>query len=852
MAARQHQEEGEDGEEIALLLRRPSGHDSLLDQQPMRLDESNAGPSQRYAYIAAQGSSRIHAGNSYVEQQHNYYGPEATPGEPAKKIMSLQTALAFPEMSLRPASIETAQAKTCKWIFETPQYRRWLDPASRLAHHGILWIKGKPGAGKSTIMKHILHTSQRKDDPGKFVSFFFNARGQGLVRSTEGLYRALLCQVVDSVPSLQDMVDPELRPIFKDQGWPLELLKDLFREAVRQYQYDASLTCCVDALDECDEDEVRNMLELFEDLGEMATEDELPFLVCFTSRHYPKITIAHVEEVVIDQLRGHQDDISEYVQRRLKLPHVEVALKEELVFEIREKSFGVFLWVVLVVGLLNKTGDRGNVHLLRNRLQEMPPNLRELFDDILERDQPDANFLPIIQWMLYSRKPLTAAELYFAVMISTDSLTETTIRWDEDVVNERVLRDFITTSSKGFLEIVFVPVRGRRRHKNLPSLKDRLLPVQFIHESVREFFLTCGLERLDTSLESRDQSVATASHQKLANWCLSYMQLSLSQHLFSIGIRKALPVPSVLDLSDLDSIPLLGYVLAYGSCYHLSDELISCDHVPEENLLPRSMKDGLSNHWVDKEFGHESSWGTSHSAQLHLWMHGAHEYLLQHAPKTPILAHPCKDNGVQLQTTGDTLHIARCKIMFVLLAKPEMFTSSCESHPEDSRSPRRCEHVATLRPLIDYGPGARIWTMDKHQITGELIAAVEVKDEVAVRAALAAMAHQGTLTGSLIERVCVVIRTTLRGEMPGYLYSVLVEALVQHFPRVEFDSLEYLDSVEAARHYYKESGRAQIFRCLVEARHEAFYKSVHIPEPTNTSDSRSFNLRRKFQTSMPA
>jgi hypothetical protein len=692
MEAYQSHPEEADGEDTSLLLRRPPGHDLAIDQQPTHFDEGHAGPRQQYAYIAAQGSSRIHAGNSHVEHQHNYYGPEATLREPARKTsMWLHAALAFPEMSLRPASIAAAQAQTCEWVFKTPEYKRWLDPACRSAHHGILWIKGNPGAGKSTIMKHILQTSQKQDDLGKIVSFFFNARGQELVRSTEGLYRALLCQLVDSVPSLQNMVDPELWPIFKAQGWPLELLKELFREAVRQYQYDGSLTCCVDALDECDEDEIRNMLELFEDLGEMATSEELPFSVCFTSRHYPKITIAHAEEVVIDKLRGHQDDISEYVQRRLKLPHVEVALKEELVSEIREKSFGVFLWVVLVVGILNKTGDRGNVHLLRNRLREMPPNLRELFDDILGRDQPNPNFLPIMQWMLYSKQPLTAAELYFAVMTSTDSLTETTIRWDETVVNERVLYDFITTSSKGFLEVVFVPARGRQQYHGMPSLKRRLMPVQFIHESVREFFLTRGLVRLDTSLETLHQSVARASHQQLARWCLSYMQLSLSQHLSSTDSLNIspnwwdmTPKNSLLNLSDLDSIPLLGYVLAYGACCHSRDDSTPCTHVPEESLLPKSMKDALFNHWIDKEFGNAFATPTVHSAEVQLWMQRAHEYLLQHAPETPVLAHRYKDNDAKLQTTEDALHVARCKILCVLLARERNLTSlySCEPCPE--------------------------------------------------------------------------------------------------------------------------------------------------------------------------
>lgn len=676
MESRQHdtQDPSGEGTDLSLANLRRSGQ--FLDQQSKYFDEGHAGPRQQYAYIAAQGSSRIHAGNSYVEQQHNYYSPEAAPGNPTSTIMSLQTALSFPEMNLRSANIAVAQENTCEWVFETPGFKRWLDPACKPAHHGILWIKGKPGAGKSTIMKHILRATQKKGDTGKAVSFFFNARGQRLLRSTEGLYRALLCQVADSAPVLQDMVDAEAISIFKDEGWPLELLKDMFRAAVRRHLYEGSLTCCVDALDECDEDEIRDMLQLFEDIGEMATLEGLPFSVCFTSRHYPSITIAHVEEFSIDYLIGHQNDISEYVHRRLKLLHVGALLKEDLITDIQKRSSGVFLWVILVVGILNKTCDQGNTHLLRNRLRDIPTNLQDLYNNIIQREEPDENFLPIIQWMLFARRPLTAAELYFAVMTSTDNLTETTIEWDADVVNERVLRNFITASSKGFLEVVAGP--GTVFSARSPNG----LAVQFIHESVREFFLTYGLQQLDESVGAYVLSVAEASHQQLARWCLSYMRLSLSQHFSSTTNRTSPPAKSLLNRSRMDSIPLLTYALAYGACYHFRIEKqngLACDHIP----------DGLKTGWnLSHRYSEmHSSRGQLQTQMTHwhdveLWMEKMSSYPSQQVPQNPLPVHQyTQDNDIQLQTPDDDLHVVRSEILDVLLAAATPM-GECRSDPE--------------------------------------------------------------------------------------------------------------------------------------------------------------------------
>jgi hypothetical protein len=751
MEAHRHHAEGVGGEETGSLLRRPPGHDLSLDQQSTHFNENHTGPHRQYAWVSANGNGRIHAGDSYVEQQHNYYGSEPAPRNPSSKSIRLQTALAFPEMNLRSANIATAQTQTCEWIFETPEYKRWLDPACRPAHHGILWIKGKPGAGKSTIMKHIL--SQIKRDTGKSISFFFNARGQELARSTEGLYRALLHPIVESVPSLQDMVDMSDRQLYKDQGWPLPVLKDLFREAVRHCRYEGTLTCCIDALDECNEDAVRDMLALFEDLGEMATSEELPFSVCFTSRHYPSITIARVEELSIDNLRGHRKDISEYVDRRLKLNHVGAKLKEELVAEIQKRSSGVFLWVVLVVGILNKTGDRGNVHLLRNRLWELPTTLRELFDNIIEREKPGANILPIMQWMLYSGRPLTAAELYFAVMASTDSLSEMTIRCDAEVVNERVLRDFITTSSKGFLEVVAVNVG----HYEITSPG---LSVQFIHESVREFFLAYGLQRIDRSLGTLGNSVAQDSHQQLARCCLTYMQLILSQHLSSIGSRKSPSFNSLISEDSLDSAPFLAYTLFYGACYHFHNGMneLPCNHIADDFSGLGSIMAGTYDHLGSKHYAIGL-----HTSAMHDWMDRAHRHLLQHVPETPDLAHVSRGNSVRLQSTWelDALHVARCKIICVLLAKADNITSSCEYRSADFASHSGCGHAVPLLLLINYGPKAYFWTMKAHNAIQQLVIAMSMKDEPAVYVWIAAMADRGMLTGSLKEDICKLLHIDL-------------------------------------------------------------------------------------------
>ena len=627
------------------------------------------------------------------------------------------------------------------------------------------------------------------------------------------------------------MVDPDSRLSLKDQGWPLELLKDLFREAVLNYQYDGSLTCYVDALDEGKEDEIRNMLELFEDLGEIATSEELPWSVCFTSRHYPNITIAHTENIVIDDLHGHQQDISKYVQRRLNIS-VSKALKEDFATEIRRKSSGVFLWVVLVVGLLNKTKDQGNIHLLRARLQGIPGDLHALFDDILGRDELDANFLPIILWSLYAARPLKATELYFAVLASTECLTATTIQWDVELVNERVLRDFVTTSSKGFLEmttpsIQWPPIHGEelvyQAIDDTPADHDIIefnpcvtMSVQFIHESVRGFILKHGLQRLDTSNGSAVTITAVAAHQRLVCWCLFYLKLSLAQHLSSAEDLNAPSCQSILNASSLDSNPFLEYVLTKGSCHHSRPvkRFGRCFHKPRDFDIKMVLKPGESWNSVFSEYPRDHVDSQCDEPALKSWLNEAFDYLLRYLLKTPDGTHLYSNNqNAHGQEIWDEVHIVRATVIGIMLTA------------DIPKEPRHRQYRTPVTTLVARGPG-NTWLLQPDQILENLVAATEMEDELLVYLLTAAMVHRATLTESPLDRLSVLIRR-MGSCATRHVCDAIALALVRYLPQDQFLSPGYQRMVKAAQRHYPKSSEPQLSRLLIGAREASFSGAGH-------------------------
>src|SRR5947207_4116266 len=177
-----------------------------------------------------------------------------------------------------------------------------------------------------------------------------------------------------------------------------------------------TLLCFIDALDECNEDQVADMVSFFEDVGELAADANTRLHICFSSRHYPTIVIQRGFEVILEDEKEHAADITRYINSKLRLGNSNQA--DALRSDILKKSLGIFLWVALVIQILNKEYAKGRVGALRERLKDIPPGLDELFEMILTRDSENIRELQLcIQWILFAARPLKPQELYIVVHI---------------------------------------------------------------------------------------------------------------------------------------------------------------------------------------------------------------------------------------------------------------------------------------------------------------------------------------------------------------------------------------------------------------------------------------------------
>src|SRR5947207_14393978 len=107
------------------------------------------------------------------------------------------------------------------------------------------------------------------------------------------MYRALLFQLLKKAADLQMVLD-NLHPSSEHQSqypaWTIELVCELLSAAISKLGQ-RRLKCFIDALDECGEQQVREMVVFFEELGQNALKNGSQLYICFASRHYPTIDI---------------------------------------------------------------------------------------------------------------------------------------------------------------------------------------------------------------------------------------------------------------------------------------------------------------------------------------------------------------------------------------------------------------------------------------------------------------------------------------------------------------------------------------------------------------------------------
>lgn len=431
--------------------------------------------------------------------------------------------------------IEDKHKDTCEWLLKQEEYKSWVDnsESSFNKSRGLLWLRGNPGAGKSTLMKFAFeaHKEMVQNKSGGstrelLVSYFFDAGHDGLRKSALGMYRGLLVQIFKKHPRLQHLLlDPDL--VASKDEFSLSILKRLFKSTV-SHLGEHRLICYVDGLDECNDKEAREVIEHLQDIATAGNKNR-SFQILGSSRHYKNLNPELGIVLSLDKLPGHMQDLRNYIKDRLKVK--DIPGLEDLLLR---KSNGLFLWVVLVVTMLNDNEEEGKSSNVDELEEELPDELYDLFLLILKRDIPKSSrtksrlrpstsdfdeFETVVTWIMYGAEEMTLKAFPHALMsglavkqgLRDLHPDEKAMDWSLEKLEKRIL-----SATKGLAEVKPHPTQSYPRVKT----------VQFVHESVRTF-LRDGALHEDEDLESllRDSAFNTPGlcHERLKQSCLWYI-----------------------------------------------------------------------------------------------------------------------------------------------------------------------------------------------------------------------------------------------------------------------------------------------------------------------------------------
>ncbi|KAH7138816.1 hypothetical protein B0J11DRAFT_25033 [Dendryphion nanum] len=427
-------------------------------------------------------------------------------------------SLRFTAMDDRFQSIPSALDGTFNWFLEEPKlnasgtnFMEWL---SNTNGKNLFWITGKPGAGKSVLIKHLyrnplIFPSLEKwsgASPGIIAGFSFWSSGTELQRSSEGMLRSLLYE------SLQDMI---YGPLQKDPG----IIQWLFSDRWEQFSsygggmHNLTFQDLRRAFELMISDITKKFLFVIDGLDELEEYPEAAVdlltssakrnnvKICTSSRDSPEFQTAFADRPTLELDLRTNNDIQTYVSHALSedekwvkicTNHSEEALEQEIIGGLVKKSSGVFLWASLSTEfLLRSVTEADDISSLQDHLNTLPSDLDALIAHIFfSLDQTDLDQAARLFRLVDTHGYPSLLNLSFAF----DSTAQATLAADirplrTTEITKRVesLSSLLKNQCKSFLTIFEASPSATADTVTDPDDLVSRLRVNYSHRCIRDF-----------------------------------------------------------------------------------------------------------------------------------------------------------------------------------------------------------------------------------------------------------------------------------------------------------------------------------------------------------------------------
>jgi len=492
-------------------------------------------------------------------------------------------------MFLRQLSIGAPADNTCRWRPDATAFKTWAKRGGVGTHAGLLQIIGKPGSGKSVLMKSVFEATRLRPgtdfDGACVMGHFFNRLGRAVEHNALGMLHSILYQLGTFHPACLGAFAEYCRAdlqLLKSES--LSSYVDLLKDSLKRIFSDPTLSpertiLFVDALDECDQrEEVGYFLA---DLTRLACTRRVQLDICFSRRDYPSIT---VRDCLAIRIEAHSfQDIKQYIKQKMEIADVGAQEAEVLQDAVAKRSNGIFLWAVLAVeGILKDVESGKNIKHILEHTDSLPRALEDLFAQILEHTDSLPRALEdlfaqileetghedlkitlrLLQWAVLPADRLRVREWHHILAFLLGKPPASLKEWKESchyTSTDAQLERRIRYISRGLVEVK----GGVSRDVDEVAVSDTasLLAgagsldntegdsrvVQPIHETLVRFLASERANELFKQCLHPDTDLAGEGHPAIASTCLDYIGIAELQDLVTARQRQKRPNSRALD-----------------------------------------------------------------------------------------------------------------------------------------------------------------------------------------------------------------------------------------------------------------------------------------------------------------
>lgn len=477
----------------------------------------------------------------------------------------------------RKGFVSAAHSETFKWAIEPPNPgSNWSDLGQWLrSGAGIYWISGKPGSGKSTLMKYLFEKSKAPELLQKWAgsrkltiaNFFLWNVGTSEQNTLHGLARGLLYGVLKENQSLIPFALPnmwqEAQSGVKDLKLPSSTELNWAFQQLGKSSTQGAFAFFIDGIDEFK----GNHREGISFIQKLASSTHIKILLssrpidtCVAAfRTRPQLRLQDLTKRDIEKYVN--DTIQSYLCRDGDSYLEEVDVRE-LIITLQDKAEGVFLWVILACRtLLGRFDAYDSAEEIQRAVDQLPEELEDLFRTIIENipqgvRQQASKLLRVCytQRSLHLEAPIPTFALSWADEkgMSLDKMKDfTQCSPDNMKKKSAVLEGRLRSRCRGLLE-----VHGDASKGHLTKPQEDSPFVDFMHRTVYEFLDKTEVLEMDC-LKIDDNGFDQTAALGCMYWYMVFLDMdpfSEENSYFSSGL-------TILEVMEADSLSGLAAVL---------------------------------------------------------------------------------------------------------------------------------------------------------------------------------------------------------------------------------------------------------------------------------------------------